>query len=107
MDRCSAGAEGAGHKPPGAGPNHSGGEKHTENKAHKSIFFIISSTVCMSPRWRLLHHKGDISFLPPQKTPLRCQGPSASGPKPKKMPFVAGKVKEASQVVALKPAGAD
>ncbi|XP_011615953.2 centrosomal protein CEP57L1 isoform X1 [Takifugu rubripes] len=28
---------------------------------------------------------------PTRKTPLRCQGPSPSGPKPKKMPFVAGK----------------
>lgn len=46
-------------------------------------------------------YKGDISFLLPQKTPLCCQGPSPSGPKPKKMPFVAGKVKEAFQVVCL------
>ncbi|XP_056873781.1 centrosomal protein CEP57L1 isoform X2 [Takifugu flavidus] len=66
-------------------------EQSTPKTKPTRVFFISSTIIIISRRWRLLLHKGDISCFLPQKTPLRCQGPSPSGPKPKKMPFVAGK----------------
>lgn len=72
MDCCSTVAEGAGHEPPGICPNHNGGAKHTKIKAHQSIF--IFSTICISLRWRLLLHKGDIKFFSPSENPSALSG---------------------------------
>lgn len=106
MDCCSTAAEGAGHKPPGVCPNHNGGEKHTENKAHHSIFYFhyhlyfTEMAFASTQRWYQL--------FSPSENSSALSGAFTKWAKAQENAFCCRKGKRSfPSCLSLKPVGAD
>lgn len=105
MNCCFTAAEGARHKPPGVCPNHNG-EKHTENKTHRSIFYFqyhlyfTEMTFASTQRWYLL--------FSPSENPSVLSGAFAKWAKAQENAFCCWKGKRSfPSCLSLKPIGAD